>query len=217
MPVRKYLWPALFGLLYVSAVYSSVFSMSERPELIHKLYSKNQSGMLWNPELGDYLLRWLHMMLGALTVGGFFAGWLGKDDPEAASFAKRMYTYGMLAASAAGMAYMVSLGDHITAFMRGPAIRYVAAGIALSLASLHFFYKRRFLAAGGALFVSLFLMVLTRHELRILKLRGQFDPASWRIATQWSPFLIFVLCLLVAVVVVIYMLRLFFNRSELRG
>ena len=70
---------ALLGLIYVSLVYSSVFSMAERPGLIHDLYAKDQSGLAWNNAPGDYILRWLHMILGAVTVGGFFVGMLGRN------------------------------------------------------------------------------------------------------------------------------------------
>ncbi|MEI6078882.1 MAG: hypothetical protein WCS94_25125, partial [Verrucomicrobiota bacterium] len=52
---------ALAGLLYISLVYSSVFAMAERPKLIHELYAQDQSGWVWNPAIGSYLLRWLHM------------------------------------------------------------------------------------------------------------------------------------------------------------
>lgn len=209
----RFLWPALLGLLYVSLVYSSVFSMAERPALIQRLYAQNQTGWRWNPEVGDYLIRWLHMILGAVTVGGFFAGMLGKDDPETFPIAKRMFGYGMGAAAAAGLAYVASLGELMASFMRTPAIWALAGGILLSLGSLHLFFKRRFLVSGLALFASLFLMVITRHQLRLVKLRGYFDPASWRIAPQWTPLLLFLVFLIIAVVIVGYMLRLFFRPS----
>jgi hypothetical protein len=54
---RWCLWSALSGLIYISLVYSSVFSMAERPDLIRKLYAQVQSGLGWNPEVKDYLFR----------------------------------------------------------------------------------------------------------------------------------------------------------------
>ena len=209
--VRFLFWPALFALLYVSLVYSSVFSMAENPNLIQRLYAQNQTGFQWNPELGNYFLRWLHMILGAVTVGAYFVGLLGKDDPEASPVAKRLFAYGMIAAATAGFAYLVSLKEILPGFMRTPAIWALSVGILLSLGSLHFFYKRRFLASGLALFVSLLLMVMSRHQLRLLKLQGHFAPASWRIAPQWFPFLLFLVCFVIAAILAVYMLRLFVN------
>jgi hypothetical protein len=213
-PARgRCLWPAILGLLYVSLVYSSVFSMAEHPDLIRRLYSQDQGGFQWNPAAGDYALRWLHMVLGALTVGGFFAGVLGAEDAEVFSAGKKTFAYGMAAAGAAGLAYLLSLGDLLGPLMRSGTIWILTAGIVLSLGSLHLYFKRRFLFAGVALFSSLLLMVITRHELRLLRLQGSFDPASWRVAPQWAAFLIFLVSFAVAAVLVVYMLRLFFSFS----
>lgn len=209
----SYLWPALLGLLYISLVYSSVFSMAEHPDMIRRLYAQGQGGLQWNPAAGDYALRWLHMILGALTVGGFFAGVLGADDSATFSTAKKMFVHGMAAASAAGLAYLFSLGEFLGALMKTPAIWALTVGIVLSLGSLHFYFKRRFAFSGTALFASLLLMVITRHELRLLKLRASFDPVSWRVAPQWAAFLLFFACFAIAVVLVVYMLRLFFSSS----
>ena len=216
-PARgRYLWPALLGLLYVSLVYSSVFSMAEHPDLIRRLYAQGQEGFRWNPAVGDYAFRWLHMVLGALTVGGFFAGILGMEDTAVFSAGKKVFAYGMAAASVAGLAYLLSLGESLSALMRTPAIWGLTAGIVLSLGSLHLYFKRRFFFAGTALFASLLLMVITRHELRLLRLQGSFDPVSWRVAPQWAAFLIFLVSFAVAVLFVVYMLRLFFCNFRVR-
>ena len=207
----RFLWPALFALLYVSLVYSSVFSMAEHPDLIQRLYAQNQTGFQWNPDAGNYLLRWLHMILGAVAVGAYFVGLLGKDDPETFPVAKRLFGYGMAGAAAAGFGYLVSLNGILTGLMRTPAIWGLIVGILLSLGSLHFFFARRFLPSGLALFVSLVLMVISRHQLRVLRLQGHFDPASWRIAPQWFPFLLFLICFASAAMLIVYMVRLFFS------
>ena len=64
------------------------------------------------------------------------------------------------------------------------------------------------------LWKTIFAMVFARHQLRLLKLEGRFDPASWRIALQGSPLLIFLLCLGIGAVAVTYMLRLFFRPQQ---
>jgi hypothetical protein len=208
---KRYLWPALLCLLYVSLLYSSVFSMAERPDLVRRLYAQTQTGLQWNPQLGDYVLRWLHMILGAVTVAGFFAALLGRDTPRSFSAGNKIFAYGMGSAAAAGLAYLVSLRELLPGFMRTTASWLLAAGILLSLASLHFFFRRRFLWAGLALLASLVLMVSTRHQLRLLKLQGQFDPASWRIAPEWPVISLFAAFLIIAVLLVVHMLRLFFR------
>jgi hypothetical protein len=199
------------GLIYVSLVYSSVFSMAEHPALVQSLYAKNQSGWVWNPAVGSYALRWLHMVLGALTVGGFFVGMMGQDNPKVFSTGKVAFAGGMGVAATAGLAYLVSLMPYIEAIMRSPAISALAAAIVLSLASLHFYFRRNFWLSGLALFLSVFGMVSVRHVVRMLRLREAFDPASWRIAPQWSPFLLFLVCFVVMLAVLAWMLWLFFR------
>jgi hypothetical protein len=206
---------ALLGLLYVSLVYSSVFSMAEQPALVRALYAKNQSGWVWNPSVGSYALRWLHMVLGAWTVGGFFVGMLGRKDPAVSATGKAAFAWGMGLAAAAGIAYLASLGPQLEAFMRSPAILALAGAVLLSLAALHFFFRKAFWVSGLALFLSVFGMVYARQVLRLLRLGATFDPASWRIAPQWSPFLLFLVCFLVMLAVLAWMLWLFFgSRSE---
>jgi hypothetical protein len=204
---------ALTGLVYVSLVYSSVFSMAERPNLIHDLYGKNQAGTVFNPAAGDYVLRWLHMILGALTVGGFFVGMLGRNEPITYQTGKQFFVGGMVLASLAGMAYLLSLLPILPAFMRTPAIGVLTVAVLLSLGALHFFFQKNFCASGTMLFISMLGMVYARHTVRLLKLAGQFDPASWRVAPQWGPFVMFLICFVIALGVVAYMLWLFFRTS----
>ncbi len=215
---KLYLTVALAMFLYVSIVYSSVFSMAERPELIGSLYTQGQSGLLLNPIIGDYLWRWLHMILGALTVGGFFVGLLGKENPEAFRIGKVFFLWGMVLASVAGLGYMFSLSESLVPFMRSPGIWMVTVGAFLSAGSLHFFFRRQFLMSGLMLFVSLLSMVMTRHFLRLVKLGAEFEPSTLRVAPQWSVFILFVIFLVIAAAAVIYMLKLFFgsNRASSR-
>jgi hypothetical protein len=202
---------ALLGLLYVSIVYSSVFSLTENPNLIHELYAKNQSGLLFNPKVSDYLLRWLHMVLGAVTVGGFFVGMLGRNEPATYQLGKQYFVVGMALAALAGFGYLLSLLPILATFMRSPAIWVLTVAVLLSLGSLHFFFKKNFCVSGAMLFVSMLGMVYARHTVRLLKLAGQFDPSVWRVAPQWGPFVMFLICFVIALAVVAYMLRLFFR------
>jgi hypothetical protein len=205
---------AMAGLIYVSLTYSSVFSMAEQPALIRSLYAKNQSGWVWNPMLGSYALRWLHMLLGALSIGGFFVGMMGKDDPRVAATGKAAFAGGMGAAAAAGFAYLLALMPYLEAIMRSLAIWSLAASILLSLAALHFYFRKRYWISGLALFLSLFGMVYLRHTVRALKLRATFDATSWRIAPQWSPFLLFLVCFLAMLAVLAWMFWLFFGSNN---
>lgn len=202
---------ALAGLVYVSLVYSSVFSMAEQPPLIRDLYAADASGWVWNPDVSSYAARWLHMVLGAITVGGFCVALLGRDSPAVRRLGTRFFVAGLLLASAAGVAYLVTLRPILPAFMRSPAAWALTAAILLALGALHPFRKGRFWLAGLMLFAAMLGMVYARHAVRLLHLAGQFDPASWRIAPQWGPFALFLVCFVLMLAALAYMLRLFFT------
>jgi hypothetical protein len=205
---------ALAGVVYVSFVYSSVFSMAERPGLIRDLYAQDQSGRVLNPAMGDYVLRWLHMVLGAVTVGGFFVGMLGRNEPVTYQTGKAYFVGGMALASVAGIAYLMTLQPILAQLMQTRASWVLLVAILLSLGSLHFFFKKNFCVSGTMLFVSMLGMVYTRHIVRLLRLGGQFRPDAFRIAPQWGPFALFLVCFVIMLAVVVYMLRLFFGAKR---
>jgi len=203
---------ALVGFLYVSLVYSSVFSMSERPDLIQKLYAGIPSGTVWNPSLGDYAWRWLHMMLGAVTVGGFFVAFLGRDNPAAYVVGRKFFLWGFVLSSCTGVGYLLSLGPILPGFMRTPGAWSLIVGILLALGSMHLLFTHKLGICAGMLFSSLVLMVVNRHYVRLVRLEGQFDPSGWKVQMQTSPFLMFLACFIASIGLVWYMLRLFFRK-----
>ncbi len=209
-----YLFLALIAFIYVSVVHSSIFSMAERPDLVAKLYASNQSGLVVNPDLHGYLYRWLHMMFGAITVGGFFVGWLGKDDKSAYEVGRVFFLWGTVVAGTFGTFYLISLGPLLKPFMRTPGIWALTLGIILSAGSLHFFFKKKFVGAAAMLFVSLFTMVVTRHYVRLLNLGDSFEPASLTVRPQWSIFVIFLIFFVIAIILLWYMVRMFFEKGE---
>jgi hypothetical protein len=209
-----YLTLAFIGFIYISFIYSSVFSLAERPVEIARMYEANQSGTIINPLFGSYIFRWLHMLLGAVTVGGFFVGLLGRNDEKIFSVGKNFYLWGMVSAMAVGMIYLFTLGDMLLPFMRSFGIWAVSLGLLLSLGSLHFFFKKRFIPAGLMLFVSLLAMVISRHVLRLLHLDGYLNLEGMRFEPQWSIFILFLICFVLAIGLVWYMLKLFFAKKE---
>ena len=195
---------ALAGGLYISLVYSSVFTMVEHPQQIHDLYAADQSGWVWNPAQHDYLLRWLHMILGALAVGGYWVGALGKNSPVAYRTGKQSFIVGVVFAAISGTAYLLTVPD----LMHTRAIWALLVGIVLTLGSLHLFFKKKFCISGVMLFVSILMMTYARHMVRLLRLNPGYRPDSLHVAPQWGPFVMFLICFVVVLGVVAYMVRL---------
>ena len=213
---RVYLSVAFLSLLYVSWVFSSVFSMAEQPELIRALYASDQSGLAVNTNVGEWLFRWLHMLTGAVTVGGFCLGLVGRNSEKAYAVGKQFFLWGFAAAALLGFVYLFTLGDYILPFMRSMGIWALTVAIVLTAGSLHFFFKRKFVGAATMLFVSIFGMVITRHYLRMVRLQEYFEPSSLPVNPQWSVFVVFLICFVLAIGLIWYMLRLFFAGKEAR-
>jgi len=211
---RLQLHLALIGLLYVSYIFSSVFSMAERPDLMKILYADRQDGLILNPEVGDYFLRWLHMLAGAVTVGGFFVGLLGRNNEPAFRVGKLFFLWGMAAAAVFGFIYLVTLGEKILPLMRSPAIWALTTGIILSGGSLHFFFKKKFWISGPMVALSMISMVYTRHELRLIRLADFYNPSTLPVNPQWSVFALFIACFVVMIGMMVYMLRLFLGSKH---
>ncbi|MDF1545249.1 MAG: hypothetical protein P1R58_09125 [bacterium] len=206
-----YLSLAFAGLLYISFIYSSTFAMAENPALIKMLYAAGQSGWIVNPDVGSYLFRWLHMIFGAVTVGAFFVGWIGKESAQVYKAGKSFYLWGMVSAMVLGFIYLVTFGDYILPFMRSPGIWWMTASLILSLGSLHFFFKQKFLFSGTMLFVSLLGMVATRHYARLVHLSDFFRPEELTVKPDYGPFLVFLVSFVIMLGFVWYMFRLFFK------
>jgi hypothetical protein len=205
----KYLGLALLGMIYVSVVYSSVFSLAERPDLYRAMYAANPSGLTINTEWSGWIFRWMHMLAGAVTVGGFFIGLIGRDNPEESSTGRKFFVGGMVASFLLGLAYLLTLADIMNPIMRSPGVWALSLSILFSLGALHFFFKRKFVPAGLMLFVSLLGMVTLRYYVRLILLEKHYDPATVTVSPQWSVFAIFLVCFLLALGLLFYMIRLF--------
>lgn len=205
----RYLLVSLLGFIYVSLVYSTVFALGENPELCHTAYAADPGGWTINPDIGSWVFRWLHDIAGAITVGGFFVGVVGRNDESVYGVGKQFFTWGMAAAAVLGMIQLFRLGDYLAPLMRTPAIWALMIGIVLSLGSLHFFFKKRFVPSGAMVQVSVIMMIYTRHHLRLLHLTGQYDPSTLPVQTEWAIFLMFLAFFLISLGLIWYMLRLY--------
>ncbi len=214
--VTLWLGVALAALAYVSLAYSGVFAMAEAPKTIHAAYAADPSGGSFNPDVGAWLFRWLHMLAGAFTLGAFGLGVFGRRDERLFAYAKRALVVAMSAAVLAGLVYLGTLGPVLARFLQSSALLWIGLALVLSVAALYFFFRGRLAVSGGLLFVSLLSMVANRQLLRSIRLDGIVESAAMPFRPQWSVLALFAVCFVLALAAVGYMLRLYF-RAEARG
>ncbi|HSM14330.1 MAG TPA: hypothetical protein VLA66_09695 [Thermoanaerobaculia bacterium] len=205
-----------FGLLaFVALVYSSVFTLAETPGALAATWSANASGFAINPDFARWVPRWLHMVTGALAVGSFALAAFGRDDEKLFPAARGLYLWSMIAAMLLGVATLAGLGDGIAPYMRSAAVWWMLVSLALALGSLHLLFRKKLVASGALLFVSLFAMVVNRHLARLVALDGALDPSTLPVRPQWGVFALFLLCFVAMLAVGGWMLRLYFSaRAE---
>lgn len=209
---------AFLFLLFVSLVYSSVFTLAERPETLAAAWAANPAGTSLNPEVGRWVPRWLHVVAGALTLGAFAVAFAARDDEELFASARTSYLWSMVAAIVLGVGALAGLGDDLVGYMRSPAVWWMLGSLLLAAGSLHLLWKRRVGAAGTLLFGSLFAMVVQRHLARLVVLGDALDPGAIPVRPQWGVFALFLVAFVLMLGVIGWMLRLFFGgRAETAG
>jgi hypothetical protein len=208
-PRWSLLFPALLLAIYVSVVFSGVFSAAEHPDLIASTYAGNPAGSAFPPSPSTWVLRWLHMFTGALAVGGLFVAWWTRNDEAAAPRGRQFFLAAMGAALLAGFAYLLSLGELVLAIMRSHVVWELTFSVLLALGGTHFGIQRRFGIAGAMIGVSTLGMVAIRHAVRDFRLAGTFDPAALPVSAQWGAFSLFLVCFVAAIVLMAFLVRAF--------
>jgi hypothetical protein len=205
------------ALLGISFVQSTNMSLMLRPEVFLPKYTASGGGLHLN--LGDpsFLPRWLHMLLGALAVGGWFVALYGvlvrKRDEAFGNWAARWGAVWFVAPTAANL--LIGLWwigvlprEVILRFMGRDVLASLSLGIgivfgfitlgsmlvAMGSANPYGHVKH----AGYTLLATIVAMVLARDGVRQGMLgEAGFSPAAW-VDPQWGVIAIFGVLLVAA-------------------
>ena len=204
---------ALAALAWVSLVYSSTFSLAERPGAYADLYAGSAGGWVLNADVARWLPRWAQTMGLAVAIGAFLVALLSRDDAGLRATALRVHLVAAAVVPAALLARF-ALDPDVASTHGGLGLLALALAAALPLASVVLLRRGAALLAGGALAVALVAAVVARHVARLALLEGRFDPTAAPVRPQWDVFAIFVVLLLVAVAVIWWMLRTWFRAGR---
>lgn len=218
------LWAVVIGLTTVAFVYSNVMGLLLRPAEFLARAQASGSGLHLN--LGDPTLipRYLHMLLGAISVAGLAVaiwGTIVRRRDEA--LGGWMSVHGVYWAAGAtivnflpGFWWLAALPREALLALLGQdplATFSFAAGILASLGALALLVpaafapdpRRLLYGAAGSLGLAVLLMVLVRDAARRIVLAPTgFRPTDW-VVTQWGPIAIFAILLAAACAAVIWM------------
>jgi len=180
-------------------------------------YFQHRDGSLLVSGESEFLPRYLHMMIGAIAVGGLFVALLGRfrgtENNDLRDFADRvgMNTFYVMTFInvAAGIWYLISLPkEQMMLFMGrnlGATVCFIAA-LCLVAAVLVTSYRRKLALTIGGTLLLVYLMSFMRAWLRSDLLAPYFNLGQLQVVPQYSPLIFFVVCLVGGIICVGWLL-----------
>jgi hypothetical protein len=180
-------------------------------------YFEHRSGTLLASNNSMFMPRYLHMMAGALAVGGLFVALLGRFRAERdPALAERALHVGMrtffvltLVNICLGTWYLLSLErQSMLLFMGRNLGATVSFSLALLLAAVVLVtsFRRRLYATLAATVLLVYLMSFLRAWLRTDLLAEYFNLGQLQVAPQYSPLIFFLVCLVIGAGCVVWLL-----------
>lgn len=202
----RWLALAVFVLLLAVGYFfvSNMLLMSLPDRFADYFQHKAGTMLVWSSEL--FLPRYLHMITGALAVGGLFVALLGrlrsKSDPELAEHAQvlGMRTFSHLTIVNIGLGtwyLLVQKRETMLLFMGGDRLAtfcFVLASLLVLFVLFASFTRRLALSIGG-LVTLVFLMSFMRAWLRSDYLADFFNLSQLQVVPEYSPLVFFLLVL----------------------
>lgn len=204
-------------LLVIGFFFSNNMLLMSLPERFGDYFGQ-KNGTLLAYDHVTFWPRYLHMMFGALAVGGLFVGLLGrfrKDaDPELAAHSERVGLGTFLVLTlinvVIGFWYFLSLPrPQMMLFMGGNMGATLMFGIALitAAATLVAAFKRRFWATFFHAMILVVFMTFLRSWLRSEYLADYFTLDSLQLVPQYTPFIMFLVTLAGGILCVAWLLK----------
>ncbi len=218
----------LVALLFAAVAFLQVSNATRglRPETFLDVYRHDGRGLTLNLSDPSFWPRFLHVLFGAVAVAALAVALLGvlrrRRDPAFALWAVRRGTTLFGVASAVnvfvGLVFLMALPRPVLERLAGADAQATALlalslllGVALAGAALLALGARSATRAtwslGALLVATLAAMLLLREEVRRISLRNAGVEASSWVATQWGPFAVFLTCLALALVAIVWMVR----------
>jgi hypothetical protein len=206
----------LLLLLTVGFIFSNNMTMMISPATWVRWFA-NPGGTLLN--LGDPVLlpRYLHMMTGALAVGGLcvalYSSAVLKDDSSLAkagiNLGMQLFTWLTALQVIVGTWFLLTLPTEVMKRFMGSnmlATGLLAAGILLAAATLVTGYQRKVKATLWLTIMLVYIMAFMRDSVRTGYLVPYFDVTGVPVNMQWSPLVFFLVTFVLGLGVIVWML-----------
>jgi hypothetical protein len=206
---------SLVLFLTIGAFFSNNMLLMTLPERFGE-YFANMGGTLLIFNHPEYLPRYLHMMMGALAVGGLYVALLGRFKGErdfqlmehAENLGMRVFFVCTLINAVVGLVHLGTLPKKdMMIFMGGDIAATIVFSVALLLtvAVLVVSWKKKLWLTVGHVVVLVYLMVFTRAWLRSSSLREFFTLDQLEVVPQYSPLVFFIVTLVIGIAALVWL------------
>jgi hypothetical protein len=205
-------------LLVVAFLWTSNNTLALTPDR-WAVYFDRPDGSYLNLSEGTVWPRWLHMIIGAVAVGGLFLALIqdnrvrrGEDGAaEARAWSLRFFTHGSLATMLVGIWWLMALPDPVMKLFMGgsvPASIMLVVGIGLGLYAVVAGFMTKVRLAAALTVATVLAMAVLREIVRGGYLAGVFRPGDLAVQPEVSPLILFLAVFVVGLGCVAYMLKL---------
>lgn len=210
-------------LLYIGFLFTNNWTLALSPEK-WGAYFAQPGGTLWNLDEPTLWPRYLHMVLGAVAVGGLgLAGFgqfrqaRGVDSTALIDQGISWFKWTTLVQMGIGVWWLIALReDAMKLFMGGNLVATAAfgAGFLLAIVSLLLGFLKKVWPAVWSTVGTLLAMAVMREYVRYGYLREHFTPGQLKVETQYSSLILFLAVFVVGIGCVWYMLKLAANAGK---
>lgn len=204
-------------LLTIGFFFSNNMLLMALPEQFATYFS-NKSGTMLATDQAEFWPRYLHMMVGAIAIGGLLVGLLGhykrSSHSELAFHSERLgmqvFKYFTLVNLAVGSWYLLSLPRDLMMLFMGKNLiatfLFIFALLLMVGALVAAFRKKYILTLSHAVGL-VFLMSFMRSYLRSGYLAEYFTPEQLTVVPQYSPLIFFVVTFIVGIACIYWLLK----------
>lgn len=210
-------------MLFIGFLFTNNWTLALSPEK-WSAYFASPGGTLWNLDEPTLWPRYLHMVIGALAVGGLGLAAFGHARQKSGTNSAVIIAEGMtwfkfatLVQVGIGTWWLMALPkETMKLFMGGNPVATGAFGIGflLAIVALILGFKKMVWPTVWTTLVTMVAMVIMREYVRYGTIREYFTPDQLQVNTQYSSLILFLVSAVIGVAGVWYMLRLAANAGK---
>ncbi|MEF2144581.1 MAG: hypothetical protein V3573_03975 [Desulfovibrionaceae bacterium] len=215
------LFVSLAIMLWIGFMFANNVTLMLRPEKWLDYFPNRGTGFLNLDDPAIYP-RYLHFMVASLAVGGLYTALLGhfKNDRQRVETGMNWFTRATMVNLAVGVWFLMALPQPaLLKFMGGDMLASIVllAGLATAVLLVVTGLRKQPVQAAIWTVLTVILMAVTRHNLRVFYLEPWFKVEDLPVTGQYGPLLLFLFFLAVGLPCVAWMIRIYLKGSATEG